>query len=140
MQTGRHTNQAGAPVGLVDPVNRSAAVHSVAGIGDRLRALRLHAKLTQVDLGVALDVSRGHVAQIEAGRDLPGRDVMAAIARHFRVSLDWLSTGQGEIRPPRPLNEDEAALLRAYRRMPADEAKAHLEYMVKRSQAPKRAD
>ena len=122
------------------PTAHAGAAPEAGEIGPRLKALRIYAKLTQVDLGAALGVSRAHLAKIETGRDFPGRDLLAASARHFGVSLDWLSTGQGEIRPPRPLNEGEAALLHAYRRLAPDEAEAFLDHMVKRSQASKRAD
>lgn len=104
-------------------------------VADRIRTLREQGGLTQVELGVELGVSRGHLAMIETGRDLPGRELMMAIAVHFDVSLDWLSRGQGDMRPAKAMNEKEALLLYAYRHMAKDEAEAHLEYMLKRARS-----
>lgn len=63
-----------------------------------------------------------------------------AIATHFKVSLDWLSRGEGDMRPAKAMNAKEALLLYAYRHMPEDEAEAHLEYMLKRVQASEKID
>lgn len=109
-------------------------------VADRIRTLREHADMTQVDLGAALGVSRAHLAKIETGKDLPGRDLMMAIATHFNVSLDWLSRGQGDMRPARAINEREALLLYAYRHMPRDEADHLLDYMLKRAKPSEKAE
>lgn len=104
-------------------------------VAERIRTLREQEGLTQVDLSVELGISRGHLAMMETGRDLPGRDLLMAIAERFDVSLDWLSRGQGDMRPAKAMNEKEALLLYAYRHMPEDEAEAHLEHMLKRARA-----
>ena len=77
---------------------------------------------------------------IETGKDLPGRELLLKIANEFKVSLDWLSRGYGDMRPATAMNEREALLLYAYRHMPPDEAEAHLEYMLKRAQAAEKAE
>ena len=55
-----------------------------------------------------------------------------AIATHFGVSLDWLSDGNGEPRPPRALDESETLLVEAFRKLPPSEREAHLNLMLKR--------
>lgn len=57
-----------------------------------------------------------------------------AIAAYFNVSLDWLTEGRGEKLPAKALNENEAALLDAFRRMPDSEAVAFLQYALVRTQ------
>ena len=101
-------------------------------VSSRIRTLREQAELTQAALSAAVGVSRGHLAMIETGKDLPGRDVMAAFATYFDVSLDWLARGSGDMRPTKPVNEREAALLFAFRQLPEDEAELHLNLMLKR--------
>jgi transcriptional regulator with XRE-family HTH domain len=101
-------------------------------VGDRIRTLRERGGLTQAALGAEVGASRSHLTKIERGADKPGRDLLVALAAHFEVSLDWLAEGKGDPRPARALNEREALLLFAYRQMPADEAEAHLNLMLKR--------
>ena len=97
--------------------------------------MRRAARLLQADLAAALGVSRGHLASIESGRNLPGRAAMQAIAAHFNVSLDWLCRGVGDIKPARPVNAREALLLDTYRRLSKEQAQAMLDHMLERARA-----
>lgn len=69
---------------------------------------------------------------------MPGREILIAIATFFDVSLDWLTSGEGERRPARESSEREALLLQAFRRLTKDERDAHLEFMVRLAQAAER--
>ena len=64
------------------------------GLGERLRALRLKAGETQVELARAIGVTQVLVTAVECGRSKTTRYV-AQIAAHYNVSALWLATGQG---------------------------------------------
>ena len=114
-----------------------AAPSALNSIGGRVRFLRHEAGLLQADVADALGWCRGHLAQVETGRTLPGREMLNAVAAYFNVSLDWLARG-GDMRSDTALNEREALLLRAFRQLPKDEADAHLELVLKRVQNAER--
>lgn len=101
-------------------------------VSHRIRTLREQRELSQAALGAEFGVSRSHITKIETGADQPGRDLLMKMAAYFEVSLDWLAEGRGDPRPAKAMNEKEALLLFAYRQMPADEAEAHLNLMLKR--------
>lgn len=68
----------------------------------RLYELRKRAGLSQEGLAELLGVSRQAVQKWETGSSRPDLDNLAALARYFNVSLDYLVTGQ-EARPePEP--------------------------------------
>lgn len=101
-------------------------------MASRIKALREDAEMTQADLGAAIGVSRTHLTNIEGGKGNPGRELLVAIATHFGVSLDWLSNGAGEPRVACVLDGTEALLIRAFRKLPPEEQKAHLNLIQKR--------
>lgn len=60
--------------------------------GGRLRAVRLARKMTQADLGAALDRSRSHITKVEVGGaagDEGGRGFWEKAAQEFRVPIDY---------------------------------------------------
>ena len=72
-------------------------------IGERIKAVRKAAKMTQQDFATAIDVKRLAVAAWEQGQKQPGKARLYVIAAKFNVDLDWLQTGEGEMRkPPKP--------------------------------------
>ncbi|QNT77593.1 helix-turn-helix domain-containing protein [Entomobacter blattae] len=62
-------------------------------IGFRIRQLRKERNLTQVEVAVALGISRPFLTAIENGNNSPGRATLSAIAEYFQVSVDWLLAG-----------------------------------------------
>lgn len=102
-------------------------------ISQRIRTLREQGGLTQAALAAEIGISRAHITKIETGGDVPGRATLMAIASFFDVSLDWLTDGKGEKKPARALNEKEAILLDAFRRIPEDESDALLNFILKRT-------
>ena len=101
-------------------------------IGNRLRTLRGERSLTQAAVAEAVGITRSHLTKIEGGKDVPGRQTLVALANYFQVSLDWLTEGIGDGRPARALNDAEAVLLFAFRKLPAAEAQAHLQLLLAR--------
>lgn len=82
--------------------------------GEKLRQLRTSAGMTQVRLAKEIGVSQGTVYFWEKGINEPTAVYIAAVAEFFGVSADELLG----ITPPR--SEDESALLRVYRSLPAE--------------------
>ena len=66
---------------------------------NRLYELRKKAGLSQEGLADLLGVTRQAVQKWEAGSSRPDMDNLAALARYFNVTLDYLVTGQ---EPPAP--------------------------------------
>lgn len=58
--------------------------------GERIRNLRISRGETQKDLGDAINVSAMAVSKYENGISTPTDDVKVKIARHYRVSIEWL--------------------------------------------------
>ena len=57
---------------------------------DRLISLRTQANMTQAELAKAVGLSQGMIASIEAGRREPSLQYGVLIAKHFKVSVEWL--------------------------------------------------
>ncbi|GBQ52194.1 helix-turn-helix domain-containing protein [Komagataeibacter sucrofermentans] len=106
-------------------------------IGERIKNLRTQAKLDQAVLAEAVGTARTHLTNIERGRSKPGRDLLMAFAKFFGVSVDWLATGDG----PREINETltakELLLIKAFRRLPENEAELHLKLIVAHTETGK---
>jgi transcriptional regulator with XRE-family HTH domain len=59
--------------------------------GEKLRYLRRYREMTQSDLATALVLaSHSHIANVEAGRDVPSLALVVRIATVFGVSTDYL--------------------------------------------------
>ena len=70
----------------------------------RLYDLRKKAGLSQEGLADLLGVTRQAVQKWEAGASRPDMDNLAALARYFNVTLDYLVTGQ---EPPAPAVQED---------------------------------
>lgn len=69
-------------------------------IEDRIRRARLRAKLSQQDLATRIGVQRSAVAQWEKkGGNLPSMNHLIEIALATGVTLEWLGTGRGPVKP-----------------------------------------
>ena len=61
---------------------------------NRLYDLRKRSGLSQEELADLVGVTRQAVQKWEAGTSRPDMDNLAALARYFNVTLDWLITGR----------------------------------------------
>lgn len=61
--------------------------------GQRVRRLRKE-KGTQVTVAADLGISRAHLAKMETGGDMPGRETLQAMSTLFGVTMDYLQTGE----------------------------------------------
>lgn len=62
-------------------------------IGDRIKQLRLDAKMTQPELAQKLDVTRSAVATYENNSRQPSFQILIRLAHIFNVSTDYLLLG-----------------------------------------------
>lgn len=63
-------------------------------LGARIAALRRQANMSQSELAQRLQVSPSAVGMYEQGRREPSVSTLVALARCFRVTLDYLITGE----------------------------------------------
>ena len=62
-------------------------------IGGRIKEIRLAHGLSQRELGQRLNTSTGHISWLEAGKAMPGGELLLQLYREFAVDLNWLLTG-----------------------------------------------
>lgn len=103
-----------------------------------LKEMRSKKGMTQGELAKAVGVSPGNVGDWETGKSKPGYNALAALARIFEVSADYLleldpspvkaevdlsqyKNEQGLACDGSPLSEDEADLVAMYRLLPSHE-------------------
>ena len=80
--------------------------------GIRLCYLRCHAGLTQNELGRRLGLSGSAFGMYEQGRRTPSLGIIIAISEEFKVSTNYILTGQA-------MNEHEESLEQAIRQYAA---------------------
>lgn len=68
-------------------------MHERKLFGERLAAARDNAKMTQTDVAAIFDIKKAAVSAWERGRNMPTVDRIAVLAAEFKVSVDWLVTG-----------------------------------------------
>lgn len=97
-----------------------------AGVGERIKALRVERGMTQDALATACGVSRSAVAQWETGRAGPkagGAAHLSQVASVLGTSVEVLLHGAASRGAAEAASGDELALLRLYRELPpADRA------------------
>lgn len=92
-------------------------------IGNKIRELRTQRRMSQTDLGKALNVSQQTVTKWENSRAEPSSTAITNISNYFNVSADWL-LGRSKERNPestdffdvmsfdgKPLDEHDKKLL-----------------------------
>lgn len=80
---------------------------------DRLKMARKSAKMTQVQLAQAIDVTQSSISDLESGRNKISTKT-AQIAQVLNVNPIWLATGQGEMNLPvreNQINENNTQIM-----------------------------
>jgi transcriptional regulator with XRE-family HTH domain len=65
----------------------------LGAVGRRIRQTRGF-ELTQEDFARQLGISQSQLSKYERGLALPAAEVLLRMKRKFRVSVDWLLTGE----------------------------------------------
>lgn len=63
-------------------------------VGRRIRELRGF-DLSQEELAKELGIGQSQLSKYERGATVPTADILFLIKQRFRVSIDWLLTGEG---------------------------------------------
>lgn len=66
-------------------------------MNQRIKKLRKMLGLTQSEFGRRIGVAGNTVTNYEAGLRVPKESVLLMMSREFRVNIDWLKTGRGEM-------------------------------------------
>ena len=78
---------------------------------ERLRELRKALGLTLQQFGDKIGVSNPSVSQMETGKTKITDRTIKAIVHEFGVSETWLRTGEGEMFPPKSVDEELSAFV-----------------------------
>ena len=69
----------------------STAKHALlVQLGKRIQTLRKRKRWTQTDMAVTLDISRGHISDIEQGKREPGLITLQIIAKGLGTTMSEL--------------------------------------------------
>ncbi len=63
-------------------------------IGKRLKAIRVSRSIDQKTMGKRLDISQASVSQYEMGNIEPSLNILMAIHRRWKISIQWILTGK----------------------------------------------
>lgn len=77
-------------------------------VGDNIKKLREELGLTQTKFAERIGIKQNTIAAVESNSRNISRQALKAISREFKVSLEWLETGEGEMF----LQQSTAALTR----------------------------
>jgi transcriptional regulator with XRE-family HTH domain len=66
------------------------------GFAERLRKLRKHLGLTQLEFSEKIGLSRSHLSGLESGKEKPSDSLIRLICLEFSVNEQWLRHGEGE--------------------------------------------
>jgi transcriptional regulator with XRE-family HTH domain len=86
-------------------------------VGTTIKELRAKKGLTQAELAAEVGWERGTIAAVETGAAMPGRELVAAIATFFGVSVDYV-LGRHTVKDDASLSEREQQVISLFRRSP----------------------
>ncbi|MEE0100598.1 MAG: helix-turn-helix transcriptional regulator [Acutalibacteraceae bacterium] len=66
-------------------------------MSERIAALRRELNLTQAEFGKKVGVARNTIATYESGVREPKDSVLLMMTKEFKVDIDWLKTGRGDM-------------------------------------------
>lgn len=78
---------------------------------DRIRQLRKSLGLTQTEFAEKLGFTMVFICQVETGAKIPSERTIADIARVFNVNVEWIKTGEGEMKKEIPKEEVIASFI-----------------------------
>lgn len=69
----------------------------IPDLGNRIAEFRKAVKLSQLELAEKTGISRGFISQLETGRANPSIGFLYILMIEYKLSLNWLLTGLGEM-------------------------------------------
>ena len=86
-------------------------------MNERIKQVRLSAKLSQTEFAEKILVSRSAVCKMESGENSPAEQTVKLICQEFNVNGDWLRTGNGEMFVELSKDEQISAMLGEIQRL-----------------------
>ena len=93
-EVGARPPAAATPVGL--PPDLPPDCIGVEGLPARLKAARLHRRLSQLDLKRITGIGNSSIGTWEIGKAIPRKSSLRKIAKALRCNPTWLWTGKGK--------------------------------------------
>ena len=98
-------------------------------LGERIKSLREHSELTQIELADMISISPSALAQYESGARNPSDDIKIKIADFFSVSVDYLLGRKSqEAKSDDYLSLEQGAILNLFSELPQDDVLKVIEY------------
>ena len=69
-------------------------------LGQRIKDLRRKLRISQADFARKVEISKTTVCHYESGQRVPDSNLTAKICSEFKVNVEWLLTGKGEMFKP----------------------------------------
>ena len=60
---------------------------------ERIRALRIAKKVSQIQLALDLNLSRDQIAKVEGGTSQPSAELLVLLSDYYAVSVDYILKG-----------------------------------------------
>ena len=86
-------------------------------MNERIKQVRLSAKLSQTEFAEKILVSRSAVCKMESGENSPSEQTVKLICQEFNVNGDWLRNGNGEMFVELSKDEQISAMLGEIQRL-----------------------
>lgn len=99
-------------------------------MNERIKKIREEHGLNMREFGQRIGSDAAAISRYESGSRTPSNAVLLSIAREFGVRIEWLKTGEGEMKDPILTDETPALMLRTYKNMP-ERLKELVQAMVK---------
>ena len=91
----------------MDELRREDAIEA----GRRLKLVRTALGLTQQEVAEKCGVDRGYLGEIEIGKMYPSSNILKQLKDAFKISIDWLMFGEGEMFQQKTSNAEPTAAL-----------------------------
>lgn len=102
-------------------------IHNV--LGERIKILREHSELTQIELAEILSINASTLALYESGARTPSDDIKIKIADFFSVSIDYLLGRKSqESKSDDYLSLEQSAIINLFSDLPKDDILKVIEY------------
>lgn len=79
-------------------------------LGERIKEIRKHYKMTQSEFGLLFGLSPSHISNIENNRENPSEMLILFICFRFNINKQWLISGKGDIKESFNVNSKDGCL------------------------------